>query len=233
MSGAPLVCPWERLLGPEPSTLDFCEANVCGWVAEPANTWTCMAYVLVGLYVIARSRRDRGARSLWPIGASAIFVGLSSALYHASRTYQTEVLDWFSMFTFSQYVLLFAVRRALGLAVRTSLAVYTGMLVALLALMIPFHHLGVPVFAAQLVATLAIELRLARRARERGTPVEYRELRRALVVFAAALGFWYVDHFRVLCVPEQHLLHGHALWHVANSVCFWFMYGFCRQFGQR
>ena len=51
-----------------------------------------------------------------------------------------------------------------------------------------------------------------------------------LACFVVALAVWVPDYTRVLCIPDSHVLQGHATWHVVNSFCFYFLYRFYRQF---
>lgn len=221
------TCPWD---GYAPSNFDFCEANVCGWIVEPANTWSCLAYVIVGVVLVVRSRRDAGARALVPIGVSAILVGLLSGAYHASDVFATEFLDLFSMYTFSLYALTVGVYRAYGIAVRRAVATYFALVVGSLGLLLLVRPIGVPLFAAQVIAVLALEWRIHRSQPASGDRIEYRPLSILLAVFVVALAFWVPDYTRLFCIPESHVLSGHAAWHVTNSLCFYFLYEFYRQF---
>jgi predicted membrane channel-forming protein YqfA (hemolysin III family) len=78
----------------------------------PANTWSNLAYVLVGFYAIALAWRDRrGGPAASPInylqstptlgflfGAACCYLGLASGLYHASLTRLAQQLDVASMY---------------------------------------------------------------------------------------------------------------------------------------
>ena len=48
------LCPWDGL---PPGTVSFCEARLCAWVAEPANAWSSLAYVLMALYMLRAPAR--------------------------------------------------------------------------------------------------------------------------------------------------------------------------------
>jgi hypothetical protein len=220
-------CPWD---GHAPSNFDFCEANVCGWIVEPANTWSCLAYVAVGAYLIVRSQRDAGARPLVPIGVTAVLVGVLSGVYHASTIFATEFLDLFSMYTFSAYALVVTVYRVRGGAVRRLIGAYVGLVAVSLALLLLFRPIGVFVFTAQVIAVLVLERRIFRAQPAGADRIDYRHLRALLAWFVAALAAWVPDYTRWLCMPDDHLLQGHAAWHVMNSLCFYFLFRFYRQF---
>lgn len=222
-------CPWD---GFTPSNYDFCEANVCGWVVEPANTWSCWAYVLWGLFVFGYIARERSARNLWPLGASAILVGLLSGLYHASRIFQTEFLDLFSMYTLSLYALVVNLYRLFGISVHRLAGLYVGVLAACLVLLQLIKPIGVVLFAAQVVVLLGFEYRLYRRQRGASPTgrTNYRAMAWLIGFFVASLVVWLGDFTGLACIPESHWLQGHAAWHVLNSFCFYFLFRFYRQF---
>lgn len=78
----------------------------------PANTWSNLAYVLVGFYAIALAWRDRrldsegssaGYLRATPLlgflfGVACCYLGLASGLYHASLTRLAQQLDVASMY---------------------------------------------------------------------------------------------------------------------------------------
>lgn len=78
----------------------------------PANTWSNLAYVLVGFYAIALAWRDRrlggeerAVNSLrstpslgFLFGVACCYLGLASGLYHASLTRLAQQLDVASMY---------------------------------------------------------------------------------------------------------------------------------------
>ncbi len=58
----PPSCPWHagaELLGAP--NIKWCEATVCGWISEPANTWSNVLYLALGLIVYLQCRRSRHA----------------------------------------------------------------------------------------------------------------------------------------------------------------------------
>jgi hypothetical protein len=221
------TCPWD---GYTPSNFDFCEANVCGWVVEPANTYSCLAYVVVGVGVLVLARGE-SAWGLAPIGVTAILVGVLSAAYHASRVFETEFLDLFAMYTFSTYALVVTLHRKHGVAPERLRWLYAAVIAVSLVLLILVRPIGVFLFGAQVVAVLVMEASIRREDLALGGPrIDYGPMKRLLAFFVIALAVWIPDQTRLLCAPEDHVLQGHAAWHVLNSACFYFLYRFYRQF---
>ena len=52
----------------------------------------------------------------------------------------------------------------------------------------------------------------------------------ALGTFLLAFGIWILDVKEIVCDAKNHFLQGHAVWHVLNAFCFYFLYRFYRQF---
>jgi hypothetical protein len=214
--------------GYAPSNFHFCEARLDAWVSEPANAWSCVAYVLVGAFVLLQARRER-ALDLRPAGYAAIAIGVFSFVYHATALFVTEFLDLFSMYLFSTYVFAATLHRLLGWTPRRCVGVYVGTVLAQLALLVAIRPIGIVLFGAQILAVLAMEWRLARTRVGVDRPV-YVWLWRLLATFVVALVVWVLDLTRLACDPDQHVLQGHAAWHVINSLCIYMLYRFYRQF---
>jgi hypothetical protein len=42
--------------------------------------------------------------------------------------------------------------------------------------------------------------------------------------FLVAWSFWWLDFLHILCIPSNHVLTGHGIWHLMNGLVFWFAY---------
>ncbi|HEX4048255.1 MAG TPA: hypothetical protein VH309_10495, partial [Elusimicrobiota bacterium] len=111
-------------------------------------------------------------------------------------------------------------RRALPVA-------YAALVVASVAGMVALKgKSGEFIFGAEVAVVAASEAVLA----SRRTGTEYRFFAWALGTFLAAFGIWLLDMKGIVCAPDDHILQGHAVWHVLNAFCFYFLYRFYRQF---
>jgi hypothetical protein len=215
-------CPWSGL---EQTSIPWCEERVCAWIREPANTWSNAAYLIVGLWLVRKARRD-GAPALAPIGVTAILVAFGSFFYHASATVIGEICDVMAMLLFSLIIATTNLARLLDWTPRKHVTVYALAALSSLVALVAWHHLGIPLFALQITLGLVVELRIARRS---GRAPTYRPLFEMCGVFAVAWAIWWLDLLRVVCSPTTHWISGHAVWHVLNSLCFGFLYAFYRQ----
>ena len=89
-------CPWGGWAQPN---VEWCEEELCGWVVNPADAWSNLAYLVFGLLMVIQARRSGNPRvSLF--GPASILVGLGSFAYHASHTYFFQFFDFVGMFIF-------------------------------------------------------------------------------------------------------------------------------------
>jgi hypothetical protein len=214
-------CSWG---GWAPATMHFCEELTCGPLVQPANAVSSLAFVAVGLYLFRIAGR-RSIFTLFPV--SAVLVGVTSFLYHASWTFFFQVFDVSSMFMLSCLLLAFNVWR-LGLIKERELPfAYAALLAAsILSMVILKGRSGEILFAAEVGVFLLTEAVLARRR----TGTRYEFFVRGFAAFLAAFAIWILDVREIVCDPKNHVLQGHAVWHVLNSFCFYFLYRFYRQF---
>jgi len=207
-----------------PATMHFCEELTHGLLVQPANAISSLAFVVVGLYLF-RIVRDRSIFLLFPI--SAVLVGISSFLYHASWTFFFQVFDVSSMFMFSCLLLSFNAWRLKILTERQLPIVYAALLAVSIAGMVTLKgKSGEFIFAAEVAVVAISEGILARRR----TGTEYEFFLWGLGIFLLAFGIWILDVKEIVCDARNHYLQGHAVWHVLNAFCFYFLYRFYRQF---
>jgi hypothetical protein len=195
-----------------PATLQFCEQTLSGLVKHPADTWTNIGPCLAGMAILRFAKRPLEIL----LGISVLWTGIASAYFHASNTILGESLDLSGMFLFILTLAAFQQKRAtpetntklvfsvviLGSLFLTSLSVYSSL------------------FASPLFGLLVLLVAL-RGFYQRKTD---RWLWRMLFTFALAWIFWWLDFLHIVCIPENHLLTGHGMWHLLNGLVFWFAF---------
>jgi hypothetical protein len=214
-----IACPWSDW---QPATIKFCENLLCSWITQPANTWSNLAYILVGILTYRLAERQ-GHSQLNYIGVMAVLVGLGSFFFHASSTFAGEVADVGAMFLFANYVLICNWRRWRGVDWERMNRWYTGLMAISMLLLLTLRWVGILLFALLITVAGLIEIRLYWR--DRGQ-VDYRPLAKLCGLFAAAFLLWSLDRRGILCDPDNHILQGHAAWHIINSFCFYQLYRF-------
>jgi hypothetical protein len=204
-----------------PPNVRWCEENLCSIVTAPANTWSNLAYVLVGLVMWVAARR-LGRSDLRFYGPAAIVVGLFSLVYHASYTFFFQFFDFVGMFVFLDLVILVDLDRLGRIAPKSQLRSWLILVAVSSALVPPLFFAGIPIqllVVVSIAVWVALEVALLR---TRGGPG--RLLWLSLALSAAAGLFSASDVTRVLCDPRNHFFQGHATWHVLTACSFYALF---------
>jgi hypothetical protein len=213
-------CPWDALT---PGTVRFCEDRLCGWIAEPANTWSSLAYVVAGVWLIVTHTRRAGDARLWAVAAAELLIGFGSIAFHGTGTFAGEFLDQVGMFMLSCLILSFAAGKSFGLSSARTAQLYAATTVVSSLSLLVIPPAGIPLFAVELASGLVWGLVQWRRAADRAP---YRHFLTGIGVFLFSFGIWTLDITRVACRPDNHVLTGHAVWHVLNAIAIERLYRF-------
>lgn len=217
------LCPWSSWA---PASISFCEKRLCQWIVEPANTWSNIGFVLVGIAIVIQARSLR-RNDLSLVGLVSCLVGLGSAAFHGTATRWGEIVDVSAMYFISTLFIAFSLKRFLKLPFLKLFLVYFGTLLpSVLYLVISGSH-GIYLFAVQITITSLIEIYMFRRMSPRPN---YRYLSLVALTFTFSFTMWALDVLHILCDPNNHILGGHAVWHLANAAVLWFYYKFQQQF---
>lgn len=208
-------CPWHYL---EQQSYPFCESQQCGWVQQPANTYSNLAYLVVAVMIWRTSTGSLAVRRFF---ASAIFLlFLFSGFFHLSGTVIGKFVDVAAMFIISMGLLVFALQRVLGLSPLKAQIIYgLGLTGSLIYLGITGD--GNVLFMSQVISAVILEVHLVRQKRDTLVP---RRLFQSLAAFAIAGTMWILDVKKILCWPDVHYFSGHALWHIFCALALWFIY---------
>jgi hypothetical protein len=218
----------------------FCEAARPGLVRQPANTWSDLGFVVVGLAIGAHAARHRRgpyapngmqAGGLYPAlyAAIVVFMGPGSMFFHASLTRWGGTLDVLSMYGFVGFWVVYAVARGWRLSRRAFAWTFVGLMVAIGVPQVALGHPSAPVFGPLAAVGLALELLMRRRRRgpawlPEPAPADGRWLAAGSAGFAAAFALWLPSRTGgPLCDPHS-LLQGHAAWHLLSAAtpgCFY------------
>jgi len=215
-------CPWS---GFEPATITFCERIVCGWITQPSNTWSNLAFIIVGILLVRMARREEQPKLIL-VGYSSIFLGFGSGLFHMTSAFVFEIFDLLGMFLISGLMLCLNLERLLSLRIQTVYSLFIAMTRASVLAMLLWKPAGIPIFAIQIAAAMTVEMLL----HIRRDAIQYRYFMAMAGSFAFAFAIWTADITGYICDPDNHFITGHAVWHVLNSVAIFFIYKFYTQF---
>lgn len=216
-------CPWSGL---EPSVMSFCEQRLCAWIVEPANTWSNIGYVIAGL-IIWRANSGTGRPALALPAITAILVGFASASFHGTGTRIGEILDLSAMYLISGLFISFNVWRVFRWGQRQLALLYFILCAVSIWSLTAFQSSGIRLFAAHIVVAAVLEWMAWRKS---GEQTQYRHLGYLCGAFSFAFLAWSLDVKRIVCWPDNHILGGHAVWHLSNSTCLYWFYRFQEQF---
>jgi hypothetical protein len=206
-----MTCPWSDW---DAGTVHFCEARLCAWVVEPSNAWSSVAYVLVGLWMMRGGVRDLRAAA---VIVAQLVIGVGSFFFHGTGTFAGELVDQAGMFILSGLILTYAAAQARGWSEAATVQRYVALVVLSTLALLVVRPLGIPLFGVQLVAGVAWQLRLGRGA-DAATRAAFRPLHVGVGVFSCSFAIWLGDMTGVVCDPDNHLVTGHAVWHVLNAI---------------
>ena len=222
-------CPWYELSEMAKPNVKWCEASQCGWITEPANTWSNLAFIISGI-IIWYLARKKGQKSLTLLGQVGVFVGICSFVYHMSYTMVLQVFDFVAMYAFVGVLLLFNLRRLEKISKEKQIPFFFALVLGCTALFFTFYALKVPmqiIVAVLVVAFIASEFLARRRLTEKP---KSKHFILAFVSLGIAIVFTLLDVTRTWCEPDNHIIQGHALWHVFNSITIFFLYKYFEQF---
>lgn len=195
-------------------TIRFCENNLPGFIAQPANAYSSFIISVIGLTVLYKKR---SRFSPW-LGWIAILIGLTSFYYHASYTFLGQLFDLGSMFLLASFLIMAAFRREkLSLLQNTTLLVggtITPLFLTYFFRTINGFNIGIPLFVILLLIAITLELKTARK---EGRPLRWYGF--AFLTFIVGWGIWLVDFNHIWCdATSFHFINGHAVWHLANGL---------------
>jgi len=211
-------CPWyesQQKFGPP--NVNWCEPTTCAYINEPANTWSNLSFIIVGL-IILKKINNLNDKMLRDFGYIVIVMGLCSFFYHATNNFLTQFIDFLGMFLLTSFMLAQQVKRLRGEDPRNYATLFWFFMFISTCLFWMFDLYQVPI---QLIVTLEVIpmliLEVICCAKEKRTK-ELSWFLGCLITMIVAQTFSMLDHKRLWCEPENLFLHGHALWHIFGGL---------------
>ncbi len=207
----------------------WCEETLCSIIAEPANTWSNLAYLVVAGWLWWFTRKDE-SRTLRFWAPVAFWVGLTSFVYHATVSFLTQVLDFWGMYFFFGLILLLNLLRMGKLSPEKLFKTLYLSIGSLTVFTVIVAKLNLPVqgiVAVMIGLTLLTEVLASRSASGK---VSHGFFGVSLLFITIAVAFSGSDASGLRCDPKDHVFQGHALWHVFGSISMAFAHLHYRQF---
>ena len=209
--------------------LKWCEETLCQVISEPANTWSNLAYIIV-FAIMFKMTRKLNSKTLRYTPYAMLIMGLGSFFYHASNNYLSQVIDFIGMFFFVHWLIGLNFMRAKVFNLNKTKKYYIGFM---LLNCIVMHILYINMINFQFLIVIAVVLilyteYLARK--NNSKPESSKFLYAGLVGIIIAESFSIMDITRVMCNPENHVIQGHAIWHVTSSIALFLAFLYFSQF---
>lgn len=199
--------------------IKYCEETLCQFISEPANTWSNLSFIFVGIWVmIWLSKNPRQGRSCFVelYGLNTVFVGVTSLLYHLSNNFLTQFIDFLGMYAFFGLLVLGNLELLRKIKKEKLLNIYLISFLPYSAIFFAFRYFGVPVQLSMLIIILAglfTKILVLKRYK-----IDFKIFALAIGVFVVAFTCQLLDVNRVWCDPKNHIIQFHGLWHIFNGI---------------
>lgn len=202
----------------------FCEAIRNHGIMQPANTWSSLAFVVVAGVVLIRwtGNRHIASHATYPVllALTLLVVGLGSAFFHATLSFNGQFVDVLGMYFIATFALLYGIARLRNLANRLLVAAFLAANAILAAILYWAPLFRRVIFGVLIAAALIVEISIGRRATRRGAAGR---LKTAIVLLAIGFAIWILDYTRIVCSTDS-WIQGHAIWHVLGALSAWCLY---------
>lgn len=211
-------CPWHNsaeVFGAP--NIKWCEATICSWISEPANTWSNIAYLIFAIIIFLRTKN--APKELKWFAPAMFIMGLFSLIYHASNNYLTQVFDFFGMYLFVFWMIVINLRKINLLSKKYAVTFFVLLCLAATIILHFMYITGAKfqlIIAASVLTLLLTEFIYYRK--NKLSFYHYKTYLLAIGFMAIAQTFSLLDVSRVFCDPENHFIQGHALWHFFGSI---------------
>ncbi len=202
-------------------------------VKQPANTWSNVAFMLIGLAIMlmlggnsARPRNPMQIADFFSIGygMAVVFLGPGSMFFHASLKRWGGWVDNLSMNLFVSFVIVYDFVRVVHGNEIVFLMVYLVINVTLGVVTALRDGLGKYIFGG-LIAAFAILEVLILVFHAGGVTREFLPyMLLTLISFGLAFGIWLLSNTGGPLCKRDTLLQGHAIWHVLTAISTLFIY---------
>jgi hypothetical protein len=193
-----------------PQKYIFCERQLCSWVQQPANTWSNVSYLLAAIFILASSQ-DKFEKRFFSTVSFVLFIG--STLFHMSGTRIGKIFDVGAMLVLSAGVCSLSLKHYYELTKQKVLLSFSLLLSVGLIFLAIFDFGNIP-FGLELIFAVYLEIRMKREGRK---SLDMKRVSLVLGIEALAVVFLLLDVTRTWCDVDNHLLNGHAIWHLLSG----------------
>jgi len=192
-----------------------CESLGSGWLVQPDNAWSSLAYTVVGvLIIVAAFRSARSDRTMAIVfGALMGMTGIGSFLYHGPQGGVAAYVHDITFLATLWFLVIMDPASTYGIRRRTAWMALGAVAVAMTAVL-----LVVPDATNVLTAIAVVALIVSDVLMHRTGGINGRWYAAALLLLGASLAFNLAGRSDTATCDPEALVQFHALWHVLSAV---------------
>jgi len=211
--------------------IKWCEETLCHVITEPANTWSNLAYIIIAIIMFFITRKMK-SKSLRFAPYAMFLMGAGSFYFHMSNFYVSQVIDFVGMFIFVHWLVAINLIRAKKFNLKKVSLLYIGFMLVN-CLVMHLLYLNTTNFQFLIVIAVVLVLYSEYLARKNGSlPSTSKFLKAGFVGVLIAETFSLLDMSRIMCNPENHVIQGHAIWHLISSIALFLAFLYFTQFDE-
>lgn len=198
-----------------------CESIHAGFITQPVNSWSSIAFIAVGLIVAIRSRHHRGNEvELLILSGILVAEGIASFIFHGPAPADLRWLDFAASVSAPLFIAAHDVGLVRGWDIRRRVTVFLASAVTAMAALwvgAPVVVLG-SIAAVGAIAGEVAAFRGGYRPAQRGAPPSVSRTWYLAVLLLGIAGVFYLlgTSWSPACNPDG-LWQFHALWHVLSA----------------
>ncbi len=203
------------------TTQCFCEELSTSGLAQPINSFSSLAFVLLGAVGVIIWLRMKNRKTILEsclilvFSITMTFIGVSSFFYHGSLSFIGQFLDIFSMYIFGTLLILGALLRRRSVTMRKAIVIFIVANIVLGLLQYFYPEARRILFALILLPGIVLEF-LPATAGGKFTISRMKYLLIGLGSLVIAYAVWLLDQNNIVCWPDS-LIQGHAIWHILTA----------------
>jgi len=236
---------WTEWKSAQYNALTFCEHNrFCEAIVQPANTWSNLGFLMVGLMCLFIGINDFKVRNpdtdnllaRYPmfsilLGVSCIYLFIGSFFYHASLTYFFQKLDITGMYAVALSLIAYNMFRFFPTRYRKKKNLHRSSHHLIITLGILFNVVFFAglwkvnvnyLFPAVILILMFVNI-LYNLSRDHISKIYKYLFRLSMIALFLSAALWILDREDIWCIPTS-IWQGHALWHILNALSIFLLY---------
>lgn len=226
---------WLGVSGTE--ALEYCEKSRAGWIKQPSNSWSNFAFVFVGWIIAWQAMNDFKIKNnnlftttiFFPcfFAIMVVLIGLGSFAFHASTAHLGLFFDANAMYLIASFMFAYAGNKLLQKSAFTFVVMFFSALIICEIAHYKNYQTTEMLDLASLVFGLFLLLAFILEVvwlLQKKRKVNVKWVAAYVSSFLVATFIWGRSKTNGIWCDSESLLQGHAVWHILNALCLYFIY---------